>query len=39
MTKNEAKYIALVFGVPLLLGVALFLSDRFVNALLEWAGR
>jgi hypothetical protein len=34
MTKNEAIYLMLVFGVPLLAAVVLFLSDRLMTALL-----
>jgi hypothetical protein len=34
MTKTEAIYLMLVFGVPLLAGIALFLSDRLMTALL-----
>jgi hypothetical protein len=34
MTKTEAIYLLLVFGVPLVGAMALFLADRFMTALM-----
>jgi hypothetical protein len=34
MNKTEAIYLLLVFGVPLVAAMALFLADRFMTALM-----